>query len=1156
MSNVVEEFRDLFSQEDGDSAHVLDAENLKTWIFPINYKQRDYQYNIIKNSLFSNTLVCLPTGLGKTFIAAVIMYNYYRWFPNSIMVFMAPTRPLVNQQIEACFKITGISQEDTVELTGHSSVELRKKMWETRRIFFMTPETFRNDLQTNICPSEKVVLAVFDEAHRSTGNYAYVEVVKELNIQQCKFRVLALSATPGSDLQKVQTVINHLNIEKIESRTEESFDVAPFVHSKNIRELVVEQSDLMKKVFDRFGPFLGNVLKKLVQFKAYRIESPEKASPYGLIASRDYWRKHKSSLPKQTGNVIEGLFGFAITLCGFVQHLFNEGIYSFYTSINDFIVEAKQNGNLSKMKKDFIQDRGLIQILNNVQEEMAKPTFVSHPKIQSLVNIVLEHFANHKEYVTEETRKGNSVDMETRIMIFSTYRTSVEEICSVLKEHQPLVKPAIFIGQSTGKKGKGLKQKEQLQIINDFKSGLFNVLVATSIGEEGLDIGEIDLIICFDNKKSPIKMLQRIGRTGRKRRGEICLLLNKGQEEDDVKLARTKYKNVQKAMFDSSKLSMYSGDTSKLFPKNIEKPACEKVKMVIPEIAPKPAPKKKKVKMTEQDIDFYTNNFMSIEYDQADMSKFPNWQTAYLPLKLIPRSARCNKFVELMQQLEEYKLDEPYIPRTARKAISDSPVKKSPTPRKKIQGFEKVQIKLLTSSPLYGSQQIPQGKQYDSDAEQSMPKKREILATPKNNMVIDYEFNDLFADETPMKADIKSCNDRNFTADCEHAELQVIKEETMTENEDVIIPQTPEYKLCTVEGNESQDLYTDEDFDWNAVEIPAVEEPKIPIPITQVGRQESLASVNNSQDNFFDDLEDVNWDEIDAIVNNNTDTHENRITVNVITSSSKDAFYKTPIRKVLNNRILSSSPDFNPQRTPICRVAGLKKRNVVLSSSPNQLNSPNPVNQHSNLVRTTPLQERLKLRKQPRKPPKIRKTPVMDSKTVVYPPRKKTKKNLNAAVYFDEEAGISENDQADISSDEDERDMDTNLSGFITNKVEYESRVNSPEDFHKIYRKPQSTSDLSTQMVYNDHTKKGELYQIIHPTRRAVYAGSSDVDEDDSSMADFVVADDFVEYEQTQGRFFDCTMEIPTENPPALPDDFDTENLLDGVDLDDLIDID
>lgn len=109
----------------------------------------------------------------------------------------------------------------------------------------------------------------------------------------------------------------------------------------------------------------------------------------------------------------------------------------------------------------------------------------------------------------------------------------MQEIGNLLNLLQPKVKPMVFMGQATttGAGGRGLKQKEQIQVVEKFREGGFNVLVATSVGEEGLDIGDVDLIICFDSNKSPTRNIQRMGRTGRQRKGRIIFLLTSGREE-------------------------------------------------------------------------------------------------------------------------------------------------------------------------------------------------------------------------------------------------------------------------------------------------------------------------------------------------------------------------------------------------------------------------------------------------------------------------------------------------------------------------------------------------------------------------------------------------------------------------------------------------
>ncbi|GMP47824.1 hypothetical protein CsSME_00015397 [Camellia sinensis var. sinensis] len=137
-----------YEGSEGVSCLNIDAEAAKTWIYPVNVPLRDYQLSITRTALFSNTLVALPTGLGKTLIAAVVMYNYFRWFPEGKIVFSAPSRPLVMQQIEACHNIVGIPQEWTIDLTGQTSPTRRACLWKDKRVFFVTPQVLEKDIQS------------------------------------------------------------------------------------------------------------------------------------------------------------------------------------------------------------------------------------------------------------------------------------------------------------------------------------------------------------------------------------------------------------------------------------------------------------------------------------------------------------------------------------------------------------------------------------------------------------------------------------------------------------------------------------------------------------------------------------------------------------------------------------------------------------------------------------------------------------------------------------------------------------------------------------------------------------------------------------------------------------------------------------------------
>ncbi|KAK0153378.1 Fanconi anemia group M protein [Merluccius polli] len=217
----------------------FDGSSAGVWIYPTNYPVREYQLRISEAALFRNTLVCLPTGLGKTFIASVVMYNFYRWYPSGKIVFMAPTKPLVAQQIEACYKVMGIPQTHMAELTGSTAAGQRQELWRSRRVFFLTPQVMVNDLSRDTCPALQVRCVVIDEAHKALGNQAYCQVVRQLCSQTRHFRILALSATPGGDSKAVQQVISNLLISHIELRSEESPDIQAHSHQRILEKVVV-----------------------------------------------------------------------------------------------------------------------------------------------------------------------------------------------------------------------------------------------------------------------------------------------------------------------------------------------------------------------------------------------------------------------------------------------------------------------------------------------------------------------------------------------------------------------------------------------------------------------------------------------------------------------------------------------------------------------------------------------------------------------------------------------------------------------------------------------------------------------------------------------------------------------------------------------------
>ncbi|KAI0022946.1 type III restriction enzyme [Xylariomycetidae sp. FL0641] len=546
--------------------HALDQEALKTWVYPTNLgPTRDYQFSIVKNGLFNNTLVALPTGLGKTFIAATVMLNFHRWLKQAKIVFVAPTKPLASQQVDACFHVAGIPRSETTLLTGEIPPALRAEEWESKRVFFMTPQTLEHDLSSGFADPKSIGLLVVDEAHRATGNYSYVKVIEFLRRFSKSFRVLALTATPGSKVEAVQEVIDSLGISHVEIRTEESIDIRQYVHQRDEDIILLDPTEEMELVKDLFSKALKPLVDKLGQQNIYYGRDPMSLTTYGLIKAKQDWIK-RAGHGSNSGlkYMMAAIFAVLSSLAHSIKLLNFHGIRPFYHNLEQFRDETEGKGNkASKYKLQILEHPSFKEMMNKVSSWCRKDDFVSHPKLTCLCDTVLNHFMD-----AGEGREGGG-SSNTRIIVFSEYRDSAEEIVRVLNTHKPLIRAAVFVGQADSKRSEGMKQAEQIARINKFKSGELNVLVATSIGEEGLDIGQVDLIICFDASASPIRMLQRMGRTGRKRAGRVVLLLMRGKEENNYAQSKDGYEKMQLMICDGSRFNFRHDLSTRIVPREV-----------------------------------------------------------------------------------------------------------------------------------------------------------------------------------------------------------------------------------------------------------------------------------------------------------------------------------------------------------------------------------------------------------------------------------------------------------------------------------------------------------------------------------------------------------------------------------------------------------
>ncbi|KHJ34744.1 putative atp-dependent dna helicase mph1 [Erysiphe necator] len=631
--------------------HILDPENLKTWVYPMNLGAiRDYQYSIVKNGLFHNLLVALPTGLGKTFIAATIMLNYFRWTKTSQIVFVAPTKPLVAQQVEACFNVVGIPKSQTTMLTGGQIPALRAEEWSAKRVFFMTPQTLENDLVSGIADPKKIVLLVVDEAHRATGNYAYVRVVTFLRRFNKSFRVLALTATPGSSVEAVQEIIDNLEISKVEIRTEESMDIQQFVHRRDVDQILLDPSDEMTQIKDHLAKALQPLVNTLCAANAYWNRDPMALTTFGMVKARVAWMQSDAGRRANPGLkwTMNTLFAILASVAHGIKLLNFHGIYPFYSAIKDFRdSEEDSKKNPGKYRSQIINSPDFKKMMLLIESWLKKNDFIGHPKMASLCDTILNHFLD-----ANEGRQGEDVPASTtRVIVFAEYRDSAEDIVRVLNRHGPLIRASVFVGQADSKRSDGMNQKQQLKAIQDFTSGTYNVIVATSIGEEGLDIGQVDLIVCYDSSASPIRMLQRMGRTGRKRAGRIVLLLMRGKEEESFTKAKNNYEQMQKLITSGKRFSFRHDLSVRILPRNvvpvvekrvIELPLENTQNPGLPEPQRRPRVKKRPTKKFHMPDGVQTNFIKASNLDKGETSS-----TSNLRLNVTPRGSNKSQLVKI-----------------------------------------------------------------------------------------------------------------------------------------------------------------------------------------------------------------------------------------------------------------------------------------------------------------------------------------------------------------------------------------------------------------------------------------------------------------------------------------------------------------------------
>jgi len=470
------------------------------WSETVEY--RLYQKTIAEVASEKNTLVILPTALGKTVISAIaaadILYNYR----DAKVLVMAPTRPLIMQHRSSFLRLLKLREKDTVLLTGKTPPGHRRLFWEGEgRVVFSTPQVVRNDLLERKMSLENYGLVVFDECHRAVKNYDYTDIA-QLYVSQARYPlILGMTASPGSDLNRVLEVCRNLYIECVEYRTEEDTDVKPYIHpieiewkSVNLPNEYLQMRSQIRSMLDKRVNWL--ISKGIINC---RLEYVTKKT---LIEAGEKLRYIlEESIEEERGRIFIDIVNqsLALTLFHMLELLETQGLHTL-------------KAFLDKVEREKREKQSYSILVNNPEYAKLRYTVdssgVEHPKIELL-----------RQNVKDQLLKKPS----SRMIVFTQYRDTASHLVEELNAI-PGVKAKRFVGQASKPNDEGLSQEEQAERIKMLEEGELNVLVATSIAEEGLDIPAVDHVIFYEPIPSEIRYIQRRGRTGRKAPGKVTIL--------------------------------------------------------------------------------------------------------------------------------------------------------------------------------------------------------------------------------------------------------------------------------------------------------------------------------------------------------------------------------------------------------------------------------------------------------------------------------------------------------------------------------------------------------------------------------------------------------------------------------------------------------
>jgi len=479
---------------------------------PHTVQRRLYQEVIFAASTKKNTLVVIPTGMGKTIIAVVLSAYRLEKAPSSKVVMLAPTRPLVGQHHRRFQQMLLVVPEKQNIITGETPSSKRATLWQNSNLLFMTPQTLRHDIEQERYDLSEVSLLIFDEAHRASGQYDYVGIADYYVRQGRNPRILALTASPGN----IRALCDALYIENIEVRTEHSPDLIPYLQPVGIKYVIVDLPPEYQQVQEAIKQATYDALLPLIEIGLLRPTYLEYLGRRDLLMLRkklgQILRGGRGAAEPRLYDAMLGI-ALALRLSHALEVIQTQGVPQLLLYFS----------SLEKQASD-------IKAPRNVRILVSAPWYKETRQVLEKMVARGEHHPKHPALI-RVIQPQLEKEPDSRILVFTRFRVSATILTEFLNQ-QKGIRATRFVGQASHLGDLGLTQKEQLVLLDDFRANTYNVLIATNIGEEGLDISECNLVVFYDSVPSAIRHIQRAGRTGRQAPGNLIVLIARGTRDE------------------------------------------------------------------------------------------------------------------------------------------------------------------------------------------------------------------------------------------------------------------------------------------------------------------------------------------------------------------------------------------------------------------------------------------------------------------------------------------------------------------------------------------------------------------------------------------------------------------------------------------------